>query len=128
MVVALHHVQMAIPPGGEHDALRFYGDLLGLKRIDKPPSLAKRGGAWFGTATLQVHLGIDPDFTPAKKAHVAFEVEDLRSFRARRETAGLTIADDEPLEGFERFYVSDPFGNRVELLSRLPGTDPTSEG
>ncbi len=117
MSVALHHVQIAMPAGGEEDAVGFYGDLLGLEQIVKPGNLARRGGVWFATGTLQVHLGVDKNFVPATKAHAAFEVPDLDVLRTRLEEAGIAIVDDEPLEGYDRFYVSDPFGNRVECLS-----------
>ena len=123
MPVGLHHVQMAIPNGGEESALRFYGELFGLQQIAKPANLAKRGGIWFTTSTLQLHLGIDEDFVPAKKAHVAFEMPDLASLRSRLVAAGIAIVEDEPLQGYGRFYVSDPFGNRVECLERLAKND-----
>lgn len=113
---ALHHVQVAIPAGGEDAARRFYGDLLGLVEIDKPENLRARGGAWFETGTLQLHLGVDPVFTPATKAHVAFEVADLAAMRDRCEAAGHPTRADEPLPGYDRLYVDDPFGNRIELL------------
>ncbi len=117
MSVALHHLQIAMPAGGEEAAVGFYGDLLGLDQIAKPANLAGRGGVWFATGTLQVHLGVDKDFVPATKAHAAFQVPDLAALRARLEEAGIAIVEDEPLEEYDRFYVSDPFGNRVECLS-----------
>lgn len=116
MSVGLHHVLVAMPAGGEEAAVRFYGDLIGLEQIEKPNNLSKRGGVWFATATLQLHLGVDKEFVAAKKAHVAFEVPDLDALRSRLEAAGIEVVEDEPLEGFDRFYVSDPFGNRVECL------------
>ncbi len=125
MATGLHHVQVAIPLGGEDAAVRFYGDLIGLKQIPKPENLARRGGVWFITSTLQLHLGVDTDFVPAKKAHVAFQVEDLGLLRSRLEAAGVMIAEDVPLPGFDRFYVSDPFGNRVECLA--PQVEPNQE-
>ncbi len=121
--IGLHHVQIAIPAGGEDVALEFYGDLIGLRQIAKPANLAGRGGVWFSTSTLQLHLGIDKDFVPAKKAHVALEVPDLARLRARLGAAGIETTGDEPLEGYDRFYVSDPFGNRLEFLERLPESD-----
>ena len=121
--IGLHHVQIAIPAGGEDAALAFYGDLIGLRQIAKPANLAGRGGVWFTTATLQLHLGIDKDFVPAKKAHVALEVADLARLRARLAAAGIETMEDEPLEGYDRFYVSDPFGNRLECLERLSEGD-----
>lgn len=87
-----------------------------MEQIAKPANLAERGGVWFTTATLQVHLGVDREFVPASKAHVAFEVPDLEAPRTRLEKERIEIVEDEPLEGFDRFYVSDPFGNRVECL------------
>lgn len=112
----LHHVQVAIPHGGEDEARRFYGDLLGLTEIPKPGNLARRGGVWFQTPNLQLHLGVDSHFVPASKAHVAYQVEDLDAVCGRLEAAGIAIVDDELLPGFDRFYVTDPFGNRVEIL------------
>lgn len=117
MIPALHHVQVAIPQGGEREARRFYGEVLSPRELPKPASLQNRGGVWFDTGTVPLHPGVDPSFAPATKAHVAFEVADLESFRHRLHTAGCIVVDDEPLPGFTRFYTSDPFGNRVELLS-----------
>ena len=121
---SLHHVQIAIPAGGEPRARDFYGGLLGLTEIAKPENLAQRGGVWFQTGTLQLHLGVDPDFRPAMKAHVAFEVERLAALRERLEAAGYVATTDEPLPGWERCYVADPFGNRTELLEPA-ATDAT---
>lgn len=113
---SIHHVQVAIPAGGEDEARRFYAGVLGLREIDKPENLRARGGVWFETRNLQLHLGVDRSFTPASKAHVAFEVDDLAGMRERCVAAGLTVREDEPLPGYERFYVDDPFGNRTEIL------------
>jgi len=113
---SIHHVQMAIPKGGEDRTRWFFGTLLGLEEIEKPANLRARGGVWFETGNLQLHLGVDPSFTPATKAHVAFEFTDLDGLRGRLTNAGMTIIEDEPLPGYERFYVSDPFGNRIECL------------
>jgi catechol 2,3-dioxygenase-like lactoylglutathione lyase family enzyme len=112
----IHHVQVAIPCDGEDEARRFYGGLLGLTEIPKPGNLAGRGGVWFQTGNLQLHLGVDSNFIPATKAHVAYQVEDLDAVRGRLAAAGIAIVNDEPLPGFDRFYVTDPFGNRVEIL------------
>ena len=117
--IGLHHVQIAIPAGGEDVASAFYGKLIGLQQIAKPANLASRGGIWFITATLQLHLGIDKDFVPSRKAHIALEVAGLARLRARLAEAGVAIVEDEQLEGYDRFYVSDPFGNRLECLERL---------
>lgn len=106
-------MQLAMPPGGEARARAFYADVLGLKEVPKPANLAGRGGVWFEPG---VHLGVEADFRPARKAHPALEVEDLATLRQRCEEAGFPPLDDEPLPGYDRFYVYDPFGNRLELL------------
>ncbi len=115
-VPTIHHVQIAIPPIGEESARAFYGGLLDLIEIDKPTNLRSRGGVWLRTGNLELHLGVDRDFRPAAKAHVAFQVKDLDAYRRRIQQAGYPITEDEPLPGFSRFYIEDPFGNRVELL------------
>ena len=115
-LLALDHVQLAMPAGGEAQARAFYQDILGLPEQPKPPGLAARGGCWFERGALKVHLGIDPDFRPAKKAHAAFLVEDLATLRAVLEAAGFATRDDAPLDRFARFYAADPFGNRLEFL------------
>ncbi|HSK39291.1 MAG TPA: VOC family protein [Arenibaculum sp.] len=116
---AIHHVQVAIPAAGDAAARRFYGDVLGLREIEKPEPLRARGGVWYQTGTLQLHLGIDPDFTPATKAHVALEVADLDVARCRCVEAGHPVREDAELPGYARFFVDDPFGNRVEILQRV---------
>ena len=110
------HVQLAMPPGGEDLARSFYRDLLGLPETPKPSNLARRGGCWFESETVKVHLGVEEDFRPAKKAHPALLVSDLRSLVAALSDAGMQIIDDEPLEGYRRVYTADPFGNRLELM------------
>lgn len=117
MIPSIDHVQIAIPQGGEFQARWYYGALLGMNEIEKPANLQARGGVWFQTANLQLHLGVDPAFLPATKAHVAFTFTDLNQVRERLMEAGIIIIDDEPLPGFERFYVADPFGNRIECLT-----------
>lgn len=113
---SINHVQVAIPEQGEGAARGFYGTLLGLTEIEKPSNLQKRGGVWFMTGNLQLHLGVDRDFRPAQKAHVALQVTGLLDLRQRLSAAGYTVTDDEPLTGYNRLYVNDPFGNRTELL------------
>jgi catechol 2,3-dioxygenase-like lactoylglutathione lyase family enzyme len=115
-VEAIDHVQLAMPAGREADARAFYGGLLGLPEQPKPPHLAARGGCWFESETVKVHLGVDADFRPARKAHPALLVRDLPALVATLRAAGVELVDDEPLEGFDRVYASDPFGNRLELL------------
>ncbi|MFN8526349.1 MAG: glyoxalase [Chloroflexota bacterium] len=112
----LHHVQIAIPPSREDEARRFYGELLGLRELPKPKNLAGRGGVWFKLGEHELHLGVQEDFAPALKAHPAVMLGDLLSVRARLDAAGATTSEDEPLPGYDRCYVNDPFGNRVELL------------
>jgi catechol 2,3-dioxygenase-like lactoylglutathione lyase family enzyme len=115
-ILALDHVQLAMPAGQEAQARAFYRDVLGLAEEPKPANLAVRGGVWFRAGTLRLHLGVDPDFRPARKAHAALLVIGLTALAARCKAAGFTVVTDEPLEGFERVYVFDPFGNRLELL------------
>ena len=115
-IAALDHIQLAMPAGKEDAARLFYRDLLGIPEVPKPTHLARRGGVWFERGTLKVHLGVEQGFVPAHKAHPAFLVEDLSGLMTRLAVAGFPPAEDEPLEGYERVYVSDPFGNRVELM------------
>ncbi|MFI5055108.1 MAG: VOC family protein [Actinomycetota bacterium] len=105
-----------MPEGEEEAALKFYGAILGLTQVAKPPELAPRGGLWFRDAALEVHLGIEEPFTPARKAHPAFLVRNLATLRERIEIAGYRVTDDVALEGFHRCHVRDPFGNRLELV------------
>lgn len=105
-----------MPEGQEAAARRFCGELLGLREIGKPGTLKGRGGVWFQTGTLQLHLGVDPRFAPATRAHVAIEVADLDAVRQRCVAAGHPVREDSELPGYARFYVDDPFGNRVEIL------------
>ena len=115
-VLGIEHVQLAMPPGGEERAREFYARLLGIPELPKPAHLAKRGGAWFESGRLKIHLGVEKDFVPAKKAHPALLVEGLRELAEALRAQGHAVVDDEPLEGFVRVYVSDPFGNRIELM------------
>jgi len=104
-------------PRGEEDRGRaFYAGLLGLIEIPKPATLSERGGLWFRIGALELHLGIEDDFRPARKAHPGLLVDDLASLVARLEAAGYATRPDHLLEGYDRAYVSDPFGNRIELL------------
>ena len=116
---ALEHIQLAMPPGREAEARAFYGGILGLPEIPKPPALAKRGGCWFERGSLKVHLGVEAAFRPARKAHPAFLVDGLPALRAALAAAGHPIAGDEPLEGYDRIFTDDPFGNRIELMEPL---------
>jgi catechol 2,3-dioxygenase-like lactoylglutathione lyase family enzyme len=115
-VIAIDHVQLAMPPGREEDARRFYSGLLGLPERTKPPALAARGGAWFESGAVKIHLGVEAEFRAARKAHPALLVLDLRALVAVLRAGGHAITEDEPVEGRERVYVDDPFGNRIELI------------
>ncbi len=117
-ILSLDHVQLAMPSGREADARAFYAGLLGLTEVVKPVHLAQRGGCWFERGAVKVHLGIEEDFMPARKAHPAFVVDDLVEIGGRLEQAGFPLRNDEPLDGYERCYVDDPFGNRIELMQR----------
>ena len=118
-IVGIDHVQLAMPAGGEDVARAFYVGLLGLVEVPKPPNLAARGGCWFELGTTKVHLGVDADFRPARKAHPALLVDGLGELVATLVAAGVRVVDDEPLEGYERAYADDPFGNRIELLEPI---------
>jgi len=113
---AIDHIQLAMPAGGEALARGFYGAILGLPEKEKPPALAARGGAWFERDGLKIHLGVEKDFRPARKAHPALLVEDLPALAERLRAAGRPVVDDEPLPGYHPLYTEDPFGNRIELL------------
>jgi catechol 2,3-dioxygenase-like lactoylglutathione lyase family enzyme len=115
----IDHVQAAMPAGEEEKARAFYRDLLGLPEQPKPPELAKRGGCWFESDAVKVHLGVETPFTPAKKAHIAFRVDDVWALAERARAAGFEVVDDEDLPGHERVYIYDPFGNRLEFLKPL---------
>jgi catechol 2,3-dioxygenase-like lactoylglutathione lyase family enzyme len=115
-VVRIDHVQLAMPPGREPEAVAFYEGILGIAQVPKPDDLATRGGCWFEDGDLKVHLGVDPDFRPATKAHPAFIVDDVRSLAGAAVAAGFAVVDDQPLDGYDRVYVTDPFGNRIELM------------
>ena len=115
-IVRLDHVQLAMPAGGEHRARAFFSAALGIPEVPKPPELAKRGGCWFERGDLKIHLGVESDFRPARKAHPALQVSDLPALILKLKELGYTVKEDEPLEGFHRVYVDDPFGNRLELL------------
>ena len=115
-IVAIEHVQLAMPPGLEQAAREFYQGLLGIPEVPKPPELAKRGGAWFERGSLKVHLGVEADFRPARKAHPALLVAGLEALISQLQAHNVKVTDDDPLEGYLRVYVADPFGNRIELM------------
>ncbi|MBF9067807.1 VOC family protein [Streptacidiphilus fuscans] len=118
MIVALDHVQLAAPPGTEDTLRAFYIDVLGLTEIPKPPVLAARGGAWFATAdgSVQIHVGVEDPFVPAKKAHPAVRVRGIRGYAEEIAAKGAEVVWDDNLPGHDRFYSFDPVGNRIEFL------------
>jgi catechol 2,3-dioxygenase-like lactoylglutathione lyase family enzyme len=116
-VARLDHVQLAMPVGLEAEAEAFYGGLLRLKVLDKPPVLAARGGRWFANAGVKVHLGVDDDFRPAEKAHPGLVVEGLDGLVDALGAAGYPVKWDTEVVGARRCYVADPFGNRIELIA-----------
>lgn len=117
-IIGLDHIQIAIPADGEDKARGFYGDLLGMHEVPKPENLSP-SGCWFERGGVSLHVGVDPDFTPDRKAHPALLVDDLAALRAKLEVAGCEIRDGKPVEGYSRFFAFDPFGNRVELMQRV---------
>ena len=120
--VLLHHVQVSCPEGGEDAARRFYGEVLRLPEVPKPPALAARGGCWFRDEGVEVHVGVEPGFTPARKAHPAFLVEDvaaLDAVAARCAERGFPVGWDGDLPGYRRFHTADGNGNRVEVLAAV---------
>jgi catechol 2,3-dioxygenase-like lactoylglutathione lyase family enzyme len=115
----LDHVQLAAPPGGEDEARRFYGSLLGLEEIPKPEAMRASGGVWFRIGVGELHIGIEEPFTPARKAHPGLRVEpdELDRFASRLAGAGAPVDWDDRHPGVRRFYTADPFGNRIEIGS-----------
>jgi catechol 2,3-dioxygenase-like lactoylglutathione lyase family enzyme len=114
--VAIDHVQLAMPPGGEQTARLFYATALGMVEIPKPTELAKRGGGLFESGGIQVHLGVDNDFHPARKAHPALRCRDYDGLTARLQRAGIHVIAADDIPGVTRCHVYDPFGNRIELI------------
>ncbi len=119
-ILGIDHIQLAIPAGGEENARAFFINLLGFHEIPKPPELAKRGGAWFEAGSVQLHLGVETDFRPARKAHPAFLVDDLDGLIAKVQSAGFETDNTQPpLNGYKRMHIFDPFGNRIELMEKI---------
>jgi catechol 2,3-dioxygenase-like lactoylglutathione lyase family enzyme len=112
----INHVQLAMPRGLEEQARLFYGGILGLREIPKPAELAARGGAWFDLGDAQLHLGVEAEFRPAKKAHVAFDVDDFDAIAARCRAGGFELRLNDSVPGVRRFFTDDPFGNRLEFI------------
>ena len=116
-LTGIDHIQIAAPQGSEDVARNFYGVLLGMEEITKPDNLKARGGCWFQCGSQEVHIGIQPDFSPAKKAHPGFTVNALEQLQLNLQEAGYAISEEPPIDGRSRFFTHDPFGNRVEFLA-----------
>jgi len=112
----IDHIQFAAPKGCEEEARKFFGEILGLKEIPKPENLQGRGGCWFQYGPQEIHVGVQNDFVPATKAHPGLLVTDLAALKRTLLEKGIRIKEDTPINGRERFFVSDPFGNRIEFL------------
>ena len=116
-MLAIDHIQLAAPPGCEEAARRFFGELLGLEEIPKPEAIRARGGVWFRVGEHELHVGVEQDFAPARKAHPAFRAGNYRELRERLLAGGVEVTDDEAIPGVRRCFVADPWGNRIELIS-----------
>ena len=113
----IDHVQLAMPQGKEKEARAFYGKLLGMREVEKPAELAKRGGCWFESGSVQLHLGVETEFRPARKAHPALRCADYDGLTNRLRAAGVDTRDDDSIPRVRRCHIFDPFGNRIELIS-----------
>jgi len=120
MITAVDHVQLAAPPGSEDRLRAYYTGVLGMTEIPKPPALAARGGCWFQAGPVQLHLGVEAAFQPARKAHPAFVIADLAGLAVTLAAAGHRVDWDDELPGVRRLYTDDPFGNRIELMEMAP--------
>ncbi|MFJ8110292.1 VOC family protein [Streptomyces sp. NPDC096132] len=116
MITTVDHVQLAAPPGSEDRLRSFYVDALGMTETPKPPALAARGGCWFQAGTVQLHLGVEEDFRPSRKAHPGLRVTGIAEYAGRLESHGVPIVWDDDLPDHDRFYARDPVGNRLEFL------------
>ncbi|MER5255170.1 VOC family protein [Streptomyces sp. NPDC002855] len=132
MLTGIDHVQLAAPPGSEPELRAFYCGVLGMTEIPKPGALVGRGGCWFlagagagaGAGAVQLHLGIEVDFRPARKAHPGLRVRDITAYAERLASRGAPVTWDDALPGHRRFYTNDPVGNRLEFLEGAPPTPP----
>ncbi|MEB2494621.1 VOC family protein [Peribacillus frigoritolerans] len=113
---SIDHIQLAAPKGSEETARKFFKNILGFDEVEKPEELKKRGEVWFEFGNYQIHIGIEEPFYPAKKAHPAFEIENIEELKKHLVTNGIDVIEDDKLPGAKRFYIYDPFGNRMELL------------
>ena len=124
----IHHVQLACPAGSEDASRAFYAGVLGLAEIDKPPALARRGGCWFRGHGIELHLGVEEDFRPARKAHPGLLVSGLDAWAGRLRGAGFPVRFDREFPGMRRFYSEDPHGNRLEFLEPVSAPGRGSAG
>ncbi len=127
MLAGVDHVQLAAPPGSEDRLRAYYTEVLGMTEIPKPPVLAARGGCWFAAGPVQLHLGVEEDFHPARKAHPGLRVDGIEAYASRLEERGATVVWDDSLPGHRRFYSEDPVGNRLEFLE-VHGLEPERAG
>jgi catechol 2,3-dioxygenase-like lactoylglutathione lyase family enzyme len=116
VIKKIDHVQLAAPIGCEQKARDFFGEILGFLEIEKPEELKKRGGIWFEFVGFQIHIGVEENFTPAKKAHPAFEVQNLDGLKIKLLEKKVSYTEDNNLPGAKRIHTTDPFGNRLEFL------------
>ncbi len=116
----IDHILLAAPKGSEEAARQFFVKILGFEEVEKPEPLKRRGGVWFASGNIQIHIGIEEPFIPANKAHPAFEVENIESLKQHLIIEGIAVQEDENLPGAKRFFIFDPFGNRIEFLEWLP--------
>jgi catechol 2,3-dioxygenase-like lactoylglutathione lyase family enzyme len=119
LIKRIDHIQLVAPIGSENEARSFFQGVLSLNEVEKPHELKKNGGVWFSNGHVHIHVGIEEPFLPAKKAHPAFEVSDIEALASHISDKGVSIQHDDRLPGAKRFYVSDPFGNRLEFLEWL---------
>lgn len=120
MILGINHVQITVPKGGESQAREFYCNLLGLVEIEKPTPLKANGGFWLKAGSLQVHIGVeDNPYRNETKAHIAFEVKSIEIMRELLQSNGVSVKENTPIKGFERFDIRDPFGNRIEIMQRI---------
>jgi len=117
---AIDHVQLAMPAGQEEVARKFYAQLLGMREIPKPAELLKRGGCWFESGSVQVHVGVEMDFRPATKAHPAFKCTNYDGLVAKLQACNVEVTEPEDIPGVRRCHIQDPFGNRIELIASSP--------
>lgn len=120
-ILSIDHVQLTMPAGQESKARAFYGDVLGFSEVKKPEALQARGGVWFESGAVKIHLGVEDDFLPAKKAHPALVVSDLNSLMGSLKSNGFNVTEDHNIPGVERAFSNDPFGNRIEFIQNYLG-------